>query len=267
MLNGNNANNIMQDGLNRLTLLSYNIQAGMFYRPGYHRYVINSWQQVLPHPRQLNNLNHIAQLITPYDFVALQEIDGGSLRSGFLNQLSYLADKAQFPYWHQQLNRNLGKIAQHSNGVLSRIRPVQRLNYKLPGMIAGRGAIMLQFGCQEAPLIIVVVHLSLGARAQKLQFAFLQELIADYQHVMIMGDMNCTLKQLWHSQLITKTGLRSVNDCRNTFPSWEPTRNIDHILVSESIQIEWTNVLSYPYSDHLPIALSVILPSQIQLNL
>lgn len=256
----------MYDVKNRLTILSYNIQAGMFHRPGYHRYVTNSWQQILPHSRQINNLNRIAELISPYDLVALQEVDGGSLRSGFINQLEYLASKGEFPHWHQQLNRNLGKIAQHSNGVLSRLLPVQIANHRLPGMIPGRGAILLQFGENDAPLIVVVVHLSLGSRAQKLQFAFLQELIADYQHVLIMGDMNCTLKQLLRSELITKTRLRPANNLKNTFPSWEPKRNIDHILVSDSIEIERVTVLESGYSDHLPICLSIVLPSQIQLR-
>lgn len=255
----------MQAQNKRLTILSYNIQAGVFYRPGYHRYVTGSWQQILPHPRQLNTLNRIAEVISPYDFIGLQEVDGGSLRSGFINQLEYLAVKAGYPYWHQQLNRNLGKIAQHSNGILSRIQPARIRNYKLPGMIPGRGAILLQFGQDNNPLIIVVAHLSLGPRSQKLQFEFLQQLVCQYQHIIIMGDMNCDLHELLHSQLVIKSRLRPANSMQNTFPSWEPRRNIDHILLSESLLIEHVEVLEHGYSDHLPIVLSVRLPEDIDL--
>ncbi|CAM4437224.1 MAG: hypothetical protein LEGION0398_MBIBDBAK_01381 [Legionellaceae bacterium] len=243
-----------------LKILSYNIQAAMFSEPGYYRYITNSWQQILPHSRQLNNLNAIAKLIHHYDIVALQEVDGGSLRTGFINQVKYLAEQASFNYWHQQLNRNLGKIAQHSNGILSRFIPIKVLNYKLPGLMPGRGAIFFQLGNNHNPLIIVVAHLSLGARSQRLQLDFLYELLGEYQHVIVMGDLNCSIKQLSNCSLITKLGLIPANRSINTFPSWEPKRNIDHILVSPSISIEHVNILDIGYSDHLPISLSIHLP-------
>lgn len=39
--------------------------------------------------------------------------------------MQHLAELGGFPYWYQQLNRNLERITQHSNGVLSRLRPSQ----------------------------------------------------------------------------------------------------------------------------------------------
>jgi endonuclease/exonuclease/phosphatase family metal-dependent hydrolase len=69
------------------------------------------------------NLQKIGDLLGDFDLVALQEADGGSLRSGYVNQVEHLAHLGAFPYWYQQLNRNLGRLAQHSNGVLSRLKP------------------------------------------------------------------------------------------------------------------------------------------------
>lgn len=253
-----------QEMCSTLRILSYNIQAGSYNQPGYHRYVTDIWQQFLPHPRQINNLNRIAELLNQIDIAALQEIDGGSFRSGFINQIKYLAEKASFPYWHQQLNRNLGKLAQHSNAVLSRWQPTQITNHKLPGVIPGRGAILLKFGEGPCALIIIVVHLALSSKAQKLQLSFISEIAREYQHVIVMGDMNCSWQKLADSALIQQQHLRPANFSNNTFPSWAPRRNIDHILVSETIAIEKVEILPIRYSDHLPITISVVLPAECQ---
>ena len=106
------------DGL--LRLLSFNVQVGINTQR-YHHYLTRSWQHLLPHAGRANNLQRIADLLADFDLVALQEVDGGSLRSGYVNQVEYLAQQGAFPYWYQQLNRNLGRFAQHSNGVLSRL--------------------------------------------------------------------------------------------------------------------------------------------------
>ena len=105
-----------------LRLLSFNIQVGISTQR-YHHYLTRSWQHLLPHAGRSGNLQRIGDLLGDFDLVALQEVDGGSLRSGYVNQVEHLAHLGAFPYWYQQLNRNLGRLAQHSNGVLSRLRP------------------------------------------------------------------------------------------------------------------------------------------------
>src|SRR3989344_3439542 len=96
----------------RLKLLSYNIQAGIATN-GYRHYLTHSWKHLLPCPKRLDNLSRIASLIGGFDIVGLQEVDAGSLRSGFINQTEFLAIEGRFPYWYDQTNRNLGKFAQH----------------------------------------------------------------------------------------------------------------------------------------------------------
>ncbi len=79
-----------------LQLLSYNIQAGIA-GTRYRDYLTQSWQHVLPSARRMTNLDRIARLVSRFDIVGLQEIDAGSLRSGFVNQAEYLAQRAGFP--------------------------------------------------------------------------------------------------------------------------------------------------------------------------
>jgi len=67
------------------------------------------------------------------------------------------------------LNRNLGPLAQHGNGLLSRVAPSALEDHKLPGAIRGRGAIVSRFSYRETEVVLVLLHLSLGDRARQQQ--------------------------------------------------------------------------------------------------
>ncbi|WP_226609832.1 endonuclease/exonuclease/phosphatase family protein [Marinobacter nauticus] len=242
-----------------IRLLTFNIQVGI-NTSSYHHYLTRSWQHFLPNRRRYENLDRIATLLSQYDVVALQECDGGSLRSGYINQVQYLAEAAGIPYWYQQLNRNLGQIAQHSNGLLSRFRPLDVTEHKLPGLIPGRGAIIARYGDEEDPLVLVLMHLSLSKSAQQKQLGFIREQIASYRHVVLMGDMNAHAEQLLTRTPLKETDLIPLPDTAHSFPSWRPEKALDHILVSPSLEIRRSEVVSYPVSDHLPIAMDVALP-------
>ncbi|WP_298452376.1 endonuclease/exonuclease/phosphatase family protein [uncultured Marinobacter sp.] len=242
-----------------LRLLTFNIQVGIS-TSSYRHYLTRSWQHFLPHRNRIQNLDRIASLLRNYDVVALQECDGGSLRSGHINQVQYLAEAAGIPYWHQQLNRNLGQIAQHSNGLLSRFRPLDVKEYKLPGRLPGRGAIVARYGTEEDPLVLVMMHLALSKSAQQRQLGFISELISKYRHVVLMGDMNAHAEQLLTQTPLKDTDLIPLPDSAHSFPSWRPEKALDHILVSPSLQIRNSEVVSYPMSDHLPIAMDIALP-------
>ncbi|HET8850618.1 MAG TPA: endonuclease/exonuclease/phosphatase family protein [Marinobacter sp.] len=242
-----------------IRLLTFNIQVGI-NTSSYHHYLTRSWQHLFPHRQRIENLDRIATLLSQYDVVALQECDGGSLRSGYINQVQYLAEAAGIPYWYQQLNRNLGQIAQHSNGLLSRFRPLDVTEHKLPGLIPGRGAIIARYGVEEDPLVLVLMHLSLSKSAQQKQLGFIRELIADYRHVVLMGDMNAHAEQLLTNTPLRETDLIPLPETAHSFPSWRPEKALDHIMVSPSLDIRRSEVVSYPMSDHLPIAMDVALP-------
>jgi len=242
----------------RLNLLSCNILAGGSVRR-YRDYVTHSWKHVLPTGKRAN-LDGLAKVIGGFDLVGLQEADAGSLRSGFLNQTEYLAEAAEFPYWSHQPNRRVSRLATSSNGLLARRQPDEVLDYPLPGRIPGRGALWARFGNGKDALVVVVAHLSLGQVARARQLAFIAELLGDQPNAVLMGDLNTPAQGAELDLLYTRTSLVPSNDSPATFPSWRPTRAIDHILVSGSIEVERRWALPHPVSDHLPIAASVRLP-------
>jgi len=243
----------------RLRLLSCNILAGGSMRH-YHDYLTQGWKHVLPTGRRAN-LDELARIIADFDLVALQEADAGSLRSGFINQVHYLAEAAGFPYWSHQPNRRFSRLMQSSNGLLARIEPDEILNYPLPGRIPGRGALWVRFGTGADALIVVIAHLSLGPKARMRQLAFLAELLEKQTRIVLMGDLNCVPQSRELQVLFERTALMPPNNAPLTFPSWHPRRAIDHILVSQTVNIENLWAVPYPVSDHLPIAAQISIVS------
>jgi len=239
-----------------LRLLSFNIQVGISTGK-YRHYLTNGWKHVLPHEGRTDNLRLIGDLVADYDVVALQEVDGGSLRSGFVNQVEYLAYRANFPYWYAQLNRDLGPIAQHGNGLLSRFEPSALEDHKLPGTFAGRGAIVMRLRFGGAEVLVVLLHLSLGERSRHQQLSYVRALIEGERHVVVMGDMNSHLSGLLFDSPLAETSLVPAENSKPTYPSWRPALTLDHILVTPGLAIKSCEVLDCSLSDHRPVAVRI----------
>ena len=158
-----------------LKLLTCNLQVGI-HTSAYHHYFTRSWQHLLPHPKRSSRLDVVASTLSAYDIVGLQEVDGGSFRSSHVNQVEYLAKRSAFDFHFQQLNRNLGHVAQHSNGLLSRLMPNRVDEHRLPGM-RGRGAIHARYGEGPDALHVFVAHLALSQRGRLRQLDYLGEII------------------------------------------------------------------------------------------
>lgn len=250
----------------RLRLLSYNIQSGLT-TSRYSEYLTRSWQHVVPVPSRIENLDGIAGVIAGYDIVGLQEVDTGSLRSGFLNQVKYLAERDGFRHVYDQSNRRIGVISQHSNAVLSRLAPSIIEEHRLPGLIPGRGALHIRYGRDPDALNIFILHLSLGRRGRRQQIRYLAEVIQRYPHVIVMGDLNCRSESPEMALLLRRAGLCEPLPGLHTFPSWRPNRQLDHILVSPSIEVLDVRVLPVQYSDHLPVAMEVRVPASLRMAL
>ena len=252
------------EGGKRIRLLSYNIQVGIG-SVSYRHYVTEAWKHVLPHAQLYENMHKIARAIRGFDIVALQEMDAGSVRSSFINQAEYLAQHAGFPFWYHQTNRKIANLARHSNGVLSKFKPNEVSDYKLPGFIPGRGVMVVRYGHPNNPLILLIVHLSLSKRARHRQLEFISEIVNCYEHVIVMGDLNCQPESKELQHLLNTTNLCEPIHGLKTFPSWRPQKRIDHILASPSLEIYDVHVLDHLLSDHLPIAMELQLPSGLEL--
>lgn len=246
----------------RLRLLSCNILAGGSVQR-YHEYVTRSLHGVLPGRSKMDNLDRLAELLPQFDVVGLQEADAGSLRSGFLNQTRYLAETAGMPFWSHQPNRPMARLAHSANGLISRLEPHSVLDYPLPSRIPGRGAMLARFGEGDDALAVMIAHLSLSAPARAKQLAFIGEVLADFPHAVLMGDLNTEAHSSEMRHLFAKCRLQPPDQPTPTFPSWKPRRALDHILTSADIQLDKVWTLPQAFSDHLPLAAEIRMPAHV----
>jgi len=249
----------------RLRILSYNIQVGIA-SSRFRHYLTHGWKHVLPYHGRQANLDAIAHFLSAFDLVGLQEVDAGSIRTHFVNQAEYLAERAGFPHWTSQTNRNLGALAQHSLGLLSRFRPTHIAEHRLPGVIPGRGALEVHYGSNGDHLAVILLHLSLGKKARARQLQYVGDLLADYEHVVVMGDLNTPPHSHELRDLVRQTRLREPASEAHTYPSWQPARTFDHVLVTSELAVEKTHVYRVTYSDHLPVGVDVRLPEDLHLS-
>ncbi len=240
------------DNARRIKVLSYNIQAGIRTRR-YSDYVTGSWRQLIPHHQHRDRLRQIAEYTSDYDIIGFQEADAGSLRTGFIDQTRFIADAAGFNFQYHQSNRRVGNLAHAGNGLMARWHPERLQEYSLPGTVPGRGALCAWFNLGGIQLLVMVVHLSLGALSRQLQLQYLAQIVHDESHCVVLGDFNASQHSPSFQQFLQHTDLQHAsNDCL-TFPSWQPQRGIDHMLISKTLHIESCQVSTETYSDHLPL--------------
>lgn len=249
-----------EPGLRPFRLLSYNVQVGIRTNT-FRDYLTGGWKHLIPHGERLRTLAAIADQVRGYDLVAVQEVDAGSLRTGFLGQTEYLARRAGYPWWTERTNRRLGRVAQHSIGAMARGAPDGVRRFALPGAVPGRGGIQLDFGRDESRVRVVVVHLALGRPTRRRQLDFIAELIIDAPHAVVMGDFNAPHGAPEMRRFFGRTDLVEPIERLNTWPAWRPLHNFDHILTTPELRVERMRVLDDSLSDHLPIAVDLALPA------
>jgi endonuclease/exonuclease/phosphatase family metal-dependent hydrolase len=246
---------------NIVNLLSFNMMAGARVDRAAH-YLTKSWQHVLPGADKHRTLSEIAKLIQPFDVVCLQEVDGGSARSGFVHQGERLQATAGFPFFADQRNRRVGHAALpfscSGNAILSRSALAHTQNIVLPGNIRGRGALLMR----THQATIVNVHLSLTQSAQIRQLNYLAELLAPLNPpvLIVTGDFNCAPASAAVADFCAALTLH-VAPTAASFPSWRPVRHIDLILYRGCELVSCLTGRSLA-SDHLPVSAQFALPWQ-----
>jgi endonuclease/exonuclease/phosphatase family metal-dependent hydrolase len=236
-----------------LRLITYNIQVAIGSRR-YRHYVSHGWKYVMPHGQSLHNLDRIAGIIQDFDVVGLQEADGGSFRTAFVDQARYLAASAGFRFCESMITRDFGRFAQHTNSLLSRL-PVQGIHeHRLPGAMDGRGVLEARFNLDGRPLTVFVTHLALRQRTRMRQVAYLAQLVRAAGPSVVMGDFNAKPRSRELTYLCEHAGLHlSTRPAHATLPSWRPRAAVDHILATPEITLESYGPIPELLSDHLPV--------------
>lgn len=213
------------------------------------------------------------------DIIALQEVDVGRRRSGYINQAAYIADYLGMSHNFFTLKESPG--GQYGLAILSRF-PAEDLNCGyLPAVppakkIENRGVMMAQMKTPLGHVRVLNTHLGLRAKDRKLQAAALvsSSWVCDQQDpktpVILCGDFNAGPRSI-----VYKTITQCLDDIQKvykgrlypkaTFASWLPVRRIDHMFISPHFSpVDVQVPLDYEtrmVSDHLPLYARLALTS------
>ncbi|MGD2064483.1 MAG: endonuclease/exonuclease/phosphatase family protein [Nitrospirota bacterium] len=239
-----------------MRILTYNIQVAIGSRR-YRHYLLHGWKHVMPHGQTIRNLDRIASVIEPFDVVALQEVDSGSFRTRFVNQAEYLAEKTGFVAWNSLVTRDFGVVAQHTNSLLSRRKPLQVVTHRLPGLLEGRGLIEAEYPLDGRTVAVFCTHLALNCRARIRQVQYIADLVNERDSAILLGDFNCQPGSRGLRHFLQHTRLRTGAPLHASYPSWRPSRIIDHILATNDLELTGLQTLPDLLSDHLPVGATV----------
>ncbi len=239
-----------------MRLLIYNIAYGTGapdFLPGQiftmHRYIRT--------PRK--HLDKIASFIDEYDpdIAGIVEVDTGSYRTNYLNQLEALTGRsghyytASVKYGRHSLGRAMPFFRNQANAILTKEKiPAKNFHYFPVGF--KRLIIELEYH----GIHFFLVHLALQQATRKAQLEYLAALAADKGPVIIAGDFNTFSGEDELLPLQKKLKLCNPNAFDlPTYPSWAPSKQLDFVLCSESLNLINFEIPMVTYSDHLPIIL------------
>lgn len=236
-------------------IASVNIQAGLSTN-NYREYITKSWNHVSPLTAQkYQNLSNICENIKTYDFVGIQEIDPGSIRSGFQNQALWMAERGLFDYWSCQKNRATG-FSTTANALYSHHQLSKIEHWVLPSRRSAtsqRGALkaMVKNKITQENVCCVVAHLSLNRQDRLAQASFLAERIQDEKHLVLMGDFNELPSS---SSLMPLQQVLDGHTTIPTFPRWSPQKAID-IIWWKGVQEKSSQAHAWGSTDHCGVEL------------
>jgi endonuclease/exonuclease/phosphatase family metal-dependent hydrolase len=235
-------------------LLVYNIRYATGTGPAFHLPV--------PGAGYLRSSRRVLEQITTFihaedpDLVGLIEVDTGSVRTGMLNQATYIADALghytahQCKYGTGSINQLVPIVRKQANALLAAPRVTgERFHY----FDTGIKRLIIELELDD--VCIFLVHLSLKYRHRQYQLRTLHDLVVRAaKPVIIAGDFNT----FWGTHEIylfmRASGLRSANtEGLNSFPSRNPRIELDFILVSAGIAVSDFRIPAVRFSDHRPL--------------
>lgn len=227
-----------------------------------------------------NTLAQIAAWIRAADpdLVFLSEVDDDWRRSGYINQVEYLAAETGLNYRYYApalVSRSLrhtalGRTARYGNAFLSKHPFLAKEEIPLPrlGRNEPRNTLLVEVPLAGSGhrLRVYGTHLSVrpGERAE--QLAFLRgRLAAEQGYTVFLGDLNSPPERLAkEAPYLSAPAWRDVlAEAPATFPTENPEARIDYIFVSDSLE-DWVRFAAAPdvrASDHRPVVLDLAPPS------
>lgn len=242
--------------MNTLRIAVCNLQNGVGTTKGYWQYLLTGHRYWLPHGTHQIELAADFLRDAQIDLALLCEVDGGSRRSRWVDQVDLLAQRGGLVERLFFPTRIVGRRVNQGNGIISKWPLRYRFNRALPGYGEPRflSEASLQAGGRK--LRLLVTHLSLEQTLREPQIHSIASALAESDEPTLLGgDFNISHEA--ELDLIREGHLAKALSLA-TFPSWGPQRALDHLFLSHHFEV--TDVYTYDrwlFSDHLPLVVQL----------
>jgi endonuclease/exonuclease/phosphatase family metal-dependent hydrolase len=239
----------------RLKLGLINIQSAIGTTKGYWQYLLHLPKYFLPHSSRL--ISDLAEVVKreELDLVALAEIDAGSWRTRYIDQLDLLAKASKLPFSQFFPAFKLKSIANQGNAIISNFSLDQSLNHRLSGTGEPRYLAELTVNLKAKSFKFLVTHLSLDFVHRQKQIKEVSEIINKIKKpVVLAGDFNVGHQR--ELELLTKSKLTQVVFPKS-FPSWKPQKHLDYFFFSPEFKLISAEALPDKLADHLLVKVEV----------
>ncbi|RME55179.1 hypothetical protein D6777_01345 [Candidatus Woesearchaeota archaeon] len=239
-------------------LICYNVEYFTGISKGWHEYLF-VWRYFKPKNVDEVIVEKLKELKP--DILALIELDVENSRTK-RDEISFIKNKLS-------LYHAIKAIKYSFKGIKSILKHVPHLKYQGNAIISkykiydvkthslkkGIHNIVIEakINCPY-PVRLILAHLSLRKKARLKQLKELANIINSHTvPTILMGDLNTQKNDI--TVLLNSTYLSDAIKLKDykTFPSWNPQKHLDYVLVSPSIKIKDYKILKYNFSDHLPI--------------
>ncbi len=237
--------------MTRLKILTFNIESAQNVHKGYWQYVTGAWKNILPHSDKV--IYEIADYINKeeIDIATFTEIEGKAIQSRFKSQIEEFAKETGLKYTSFNQTFRVWKIVDQGNGIISKYPLMNREYYKLYSRKHPRYLEYTTVIVGKKKIHVLATHLSLGKKNRVKELQQITDIFKTIKEPKILcGDFNTERAE--ELAILERANLISVNS-EKTYPSWKPTRSIDHIYVSPEFKIIRTYNVPLIVSDHLGV--------------
>ncbi len=241
-------------GRRTMRLLIYNIAYGTGHTGAPYDRIRNA-HRLLRAPR--GALAKIADFISSEnpDIVGLIEVDIGSSRTRYVNQVEEIASRLKHhhvsavKYNERHIAASLPIVRRQANAILTRDKIPSSSFHFFPC-----GIKQLVIEAEVGGIFLFLVHLSVRKNVRTRQISHLAKIARGREPLVIAGDFNTFSGKGELDVLCSELGLINVNSTSvPTFPSYRPRRELDFVLCSRHVRPLAFSVGDVQFSDHLPL--------------
>lgn len=218
---------------------------------GYYQYFIEGWKYFFSHPQPAFQDALTFLTNEKPDVVFITEIDGGLARSSNVNQVEAIRTRLQgyavfFP------TVSFAKRYDQGNAIVSRYPILSSLQHELPGEGEKRFLGEAKVRTEGGEIDLFVTHLSLDKWTRVGQFEAIKKIIQEKTGPVILGgDLN--IHEAVEKKVLMENLFSHVVTAP-TYPSWNPKKYLDFILLTNHFHIKKAGAYAgAQFSDHIPL--------------